>query len=122
MPKLKPRHETLKTTGICALVLAALPEEFAYQDANSFGDNLTSVSRSILDPGSDRTFTIVVNKMAPFKDAFSKKISLYFYGHINYTDIYKKKWRRDFCYVYEPWRPMAQRFVPYHEHNEEYRT
>lgn len=96
----------------------ALPNDFPYGDLGS-DNEIAGASRYILDPGKVHIAKVKIPKLQTFRDAQGKRCSLYFYGHIDSTDIFGRSWRRDFCYVYEPWRPTGDRFVPYREHNEE---
>jgi len=43
---------------------------------------------------------------------------LYIYGHIDYRDIYRRRWLATFCQSWEPWGTVGVEFVPYQEHND----
>jgi len=95
-----------------------LPDNFPYQDYSTSGGT-TTASRFVLDPGQIHTGKVKIDKLKFFRDAQSKATSLYIYGHIDYTDIYNRRWQREFSYAYEPWRPEGDRFVPDRKHNGE---
>jgi hypothetical protein len=82
------------------------------------GSELTA-SRVILDPGNKHVLRAKFDKLQRLRDAQKEITSIYFYDHIDYTDIYQRRWKREFCYVWEPWLPVDDRFVTYKEHNEE---
>ena len=101
---------------------ARLPDGYEYPDLNTSPQGALFISRGIADPQKEHLGTITVDSLEAFRDAKSKGVSIYFYGHIDYQDVFKRNWRRDFCFVWEPWRPEGRQLVPYHEHNEEYRV
>jgi hypothetical protein len=57
--------------------------------------------------------------MGQLRASEAKTAYLYFYGKIEYDDIYGRRWRHMFCRSYEPWRADGHRFLSYKEHNEE---
>ncbi len=57
-----------------------------------------------------------------FGQARQKKKNLYLYGHVDYRDIYGRKWRRNFSYIWEPWQTVGSQFVPDQAHNDEIHT
>ncbi|MGO8952085.1 MAG: hypothetical protein ACLPWS_02810 [Rhodomicrobium sp.] len=98
---------------------AWLPDDFGYRDQDTL-NTIASAGRSVVDRDSTHFSTVNLNTLRAFRDAENKTCSLYLYGHIDYTDVYDRRWRREFCYIWEPWRPSGARFVPYREHNREY--
>jgi hypothetical protein len=76
-------------------------------------------SSQVLDKGNSFTSTITVADMWHFQVAEAKLSNLYVYGAIYYTDVYGRRWRRQYCYVYEPWRHEGERFVPHKGSNDE---
>jgi hypothetical protein len=73
----------------------------------------------VLDKGHIFTGTINVGDMRDFQAAEAKVANLYVYGRILYTDVYGRRWRREYCYVYEPWRRESERFTPHTGRNDE---
>jgi hypothetical protein len=96
-----------------------LPSDFPYGD---LGKDPDVIHRFMLDPGDTETVKIRMEKIGIWREARQKKFSLYVYGHIDYIDVFKFKWRRDFCYAYEPWASDGDRFVAYGQNNRERRT
>jgi len=45
-----------------------------------------------------------------------KEFPWFIYGHIDYRDIYARKWRTTSCYMQDP---SVDSFVPYRRHNSE---
>lgn len=99
-----------------------LPHDFDYKDrfvTLPQGSSFT-FSFSIADPGQMNQTTIIIDDPIYFIEAKEKRAwKVYIYGHIDYTDIYKIRWRRDFCFLYEPWSAIDDPFVPHAEHNDE---
>jgi hypothetical protein len=97
-----------------------LPDGFKFEDFSTFSDRLTfDRSSNIVDPGSIHTGTVSVNALSIFRDAIAKHTSLYYYGHIDFMDVYKREWRREFCYYFQPWQTKEHQLVAYKEHNKE---
>lgn len=63
------------------------PKDFKYIDYNPESDKNTSIST--LDNKTPQTSTISI----PSKDF---QPNMYIYGHVDYTDIFKKKWHTNF--------------------------
>ena len=86
-----------------------IADEFQYPDNDPL-NTAAHASRAVVN----------INALAPFRRAARRETTLHFYGHVDYTDIYERRHRRDFCFIYEPWRPQSVRFVPAPRHNREY--
>jgi hypothetical protein len=102
------------------------PPNHVYEDvivASLFGD-LGDPGESIyyIDPGRTEEAVVVFKQsdhLEAFRDAMDRKISITVYGHVDYVDIFNERWRRDFCFMYEPWRISANKFTPYGRRNRE---
>ncbi|MFZ1905197.1 MAG: hypothetical protein WAU56_07380 [Steroidobacteraceae bacterium] len=101
---------------------ADLPADFGYPDYEAFQGTSVEVfaSRQIVEPGKSIETRTVLRDISALRAAHAGKARVFFYGHIDYTDIYNRRWRKDYCYSYEWWRPEGDRFVPYKAHNEEH--
>jgi hypothetical protein len=80
------------------------------------------VSKFVLQPGqvSDTKVPFAVGKgKVLIADAMSGKHTVYAYGHVDYGDIFGRRWSSAFCFVYEPQRPQGSRFIPYETNNYE---
>ncbi len=90
---------------------SAAPDDFDYRDQDLL-NTISTAGRSIIDRDNTHFTTVNLNKLIGFRDASNKKCSLYIYGHIDYTDIYDRRWRREFNYLWEPWRPKRSALHP----------
>lgn len=99
-----------------------LPDNFGYPDYEAVtGAGVGIVaSRQIIEPGKSIEPRTALPDISALRDAPARKTSVFFYGHIDYTDIYDRRWRKSYCYSYEWWRPAGDRFVAYKAHNEEH--
>ncbi len=91
--------------------------EFAFGDLGDEGE-----SAYVVDPGATQYALISFVKteyLANIRDAMDKKLSLHFYGRVDYTDIFGDRWSREFCLMYEPWLIDGRRFNPYGPRNRE---
>lgn len=98
-----------------------LPDDFGYIDKNDaiFEGTEPNYSYEIVDGGQGKITTVNIPNANIFKEAKSRKKFVYIYGHIDYTDIYKCRWQRSFCFLYEPWGPRSDPFVAHSQHNDE---
>jgi hypothetical protein len=96
---------------------SSMPEEFEYPDQRKIMQD----GGTVVDPGQTFPALIVVNPVAGFREAKAKRATLYLYGNIDYTDAFKRRWRRTFCVTWEPWNPVGLQFIPYRTHNDEKR-
>jgi hypothetical protein len=99
-----------------------LPRDFLYLDQFSQIDpgveNITNLI--YIDHEQTIRMLVPIDDMTHFRRAHKKEVRLYVYGHISYADIYKRRWRRKFCYVYEPWAPKGRDImVTYGDYNYE---
>jgi len=93
-----------------------LPDYFPYDD---YGLDVEGVRGYIIEPGRENITRTRIDKLKFFRDAIKQETSLYIFGHVDYSDIYNRRWHRTFSYMYEPWRPDGDRFHPDRRHNEE---
>ena len=101
-----------------------LPENYDYSEKINDATRpfpASFVSSEVVEPGraATRGINLTEDHLAFLRKANNKEGSLYFYGHIDYTDIFNRKWRHYFCWAYEPWRTPGHQFTPYKEHNYE---
>lgn len=97
-----------------------LRDDFGYEDvgAKPLKEEPLSASRIMLMPTEDKAYTFYPPQ-DHLQEARKGRCFLYFYGHIDYTDILKKKRSTTFCYVYLLDRPSQQAgFIAYRDHNE----
>ena len=98
-----------------------LPADFKFEEQNL--DQATGrervVSKYILQPSQPDTTKVPLDDIEGVKQAHDLKVTLYAYGHIEYTDIFDRRWSNFFCFLYEPWRPEGTRFIPYERNNYE---
>ena len=73
---------------------------------------ITPSNSEVLDKGQKFVATINVLELLPFQAAHARVSSLYVHGDVFYTDVYGRRWRRQYRYVYEPWRREKERFCP----------
>jgi hypothetical protein len=92
------------------------PADYAFP---VYAPTASASASQVLDKGHVHTATINVADMWPFQVAEAKLSNLYVYGQILYTDVYGRRWQREYCYVYEPWRREGERFTPHTGHNDE---
>jgi hypothetical protein len=99
-----------------------LPDVFKYPDhgATSPDQPGPTLSQNILHKDQAHTGTIAIFDLRPFISTQRQETMLYIYGHIDYRDIYGKRWQATFCQSWEPWSSAGE-FVPYTEHNDEKR-
>ncbi len=105
-----------------------LPEDFTYNDSGvrSAREIGPTLSFDMIDAGSFVTKIIAIQEISDiqnFNYAIDRSIYIYFYGHIDYRDIFGDLWVREFCYHWVPWASPGRstRFPTYHEHNGEKR-
>jgi hypothetical protein len=84
-----------------------------------YAEERSPSSSQVIDVGKTFTATINIRDLLVFQEADARVSSLYIYGHILYTDVYGRRWRRGYRYMYEPWRREGERFWPHHEGNDE---
>jgi hypothetical protein len=101
-----------------------LPLNFNFADLpNRFEkSNITVASvRTTLD--RDATFTgkipLLSEDVVRFIAAQKKMVQIYIWGHIDFCDIYSRRWVRNFSFAYEPWRDTKIGFEPIDRYQEE---
>lgn len=89
---------------------------FDYRDQIT-KDEIAAAGRPTIDPNHVYRVALPLSKLKPFRDAAAQTATIYIYGHIDYSDIFGRRWRRDFCYIHDARRGPVS---PYFEHNDEY--
>jgi hypothetical protein len=77
------------------------------------------VAHAYISKGQSAIITVPIIDSRFYWDAREKKKSTYIYGRIFYIDAYDRSWSTKFCYIWEPFHPGGERFVPYEEFNGE---
>ncbi|MSQ22778.1 MAG: hypothetical protein EXR53_05680 [Dehalococcoidia bacterium] len=100
-----------------------IQDDFAYADAESITtpDISRVISRYAVMQQQSHVDRVPVYDASVFKKAQQREISIWMYGHIDYRDIYGRKWSREFSFIYEPWQSLEQQFVPDAHRNDERR-
>jgi hypothetical protein len=101
------------------------PSDFAFADfpesfpANQPHPNIgsTTLDRDQMYPGKH---ALRKRSVQEFKIAGRKEQVLYLWGHINYCDIYNRKWIRNFAFIYEPWLGVGHEFESINRHQGEH--
>lgn len=101
-----------------------LPPDFDFPDQLPNGpeaEHSRVVSHFMLQPQQHYRSRVPLSKPEPVReiDKGARDETLYIYGHVDYTDIYSRRWRNVFCFMYERNFPVGERFLPYETHNEE---
>jgi len=113
-----PSHDAVVTLNWQPVIFGTmLGDDFAFEDLGDSG-----VARYFIDAGSKQAALLILKNNSDiivFRDASVRNCSVHFYGHIDYTDAFRTRWRRDFLYAYEPWGVPDARFVPYGARNRE---
>lgn len=101
-----------------------LSDRFSYPDQGIVDENepQVTVSQHVLHRDQSYTGIIAIYDLSPFILTKQQKTMLYIYGHIDYRDIYHRRWSATFCQSWEPWSTVGMEFVPYQEHNDEIET
>jgi len=95
-----------------------LPIDFSYPDYDSIttGDAGTLRSFRTLFPTQEAVEKIPIGDLDVFQRAHQGLTTLYVYGRINYR-IYGGGQITEFCFVYEPLRPVGEQFTPIEGHH-----
>jgi hypothetical protein len=98
-----------------------LPDKFGYPDQGMASPDQPqpTLSQHIVHKDQRYTAIIAIVDLRPFIATRNQQTMLYIYGHIDYRDIYRRRWQATFCQSWEPWSPVGVEFVPYSEHNDE---
>lgn len=99
-----------------------LPDDFSYMDISGpTADRESYKEPVIIEPG--RSHVVRCPYASEFRkkvdEARMKKINLYVYGHIDYSDIFNRRWERTFCFHYAPHAGAKDKFAYYERHNNE---
>jgi hypothetical protein len=97
----------------------SLPYGFSYQDYEIKESPSPISSQHILQRDQQNDSNIAIFDLRPFISTQKQQSMLYIYGHIDYIDIYSRRWSAVFCQSWEPWSDAGLEFVPYQEHNGE---
>jgi hypothetical protein len=97
----------------------------AIDDSNVIEDILTkthqrgreTVPTLYLNIGQPNINKEVIPDIRFISRARNKEITIYLAGRIYYRDIFDQAWSTMFCYVWEPWHSLGERFVPYERFN-----
>lgn len=97
----------------------ALPSDFPFADKEerTGGYQVVKSSPTVFG-GQSFTYPVKLEDIRVFIEAKEKKKSLFFYGHIDYKDIYDNSHQTKFCYKYVPEAPVSLRIVPYDRYND----
>lgn len=99
-----------------------LPDDFLYKDIkSSIPDQDSYTEPVIIEP--DRSHIVRCPYNSEFRkkidEANMKKIGLFVYGHIDYSDVFNRRWERTFCFRYTPHAGPKDKFTCYERHNNE---
>lgn len=100
-----------------------IKEDFTFPDPeNQIAESYRYHNLTIIDPGHNfMGYGFYPSELRlMFTTANAVQINLFVYGHIDYTDVFNRRWRRDFCFHYSPKADPGNRFLPYSRHNDEY--
>lgn len=107
----------------CGAWMTRLSEDFQYADAGQEWPegiiNFHAVETIDRDQARTRYVSFTPKGKEFFDGAKKRYVLLWVYGHIDYDDIYGRKWIRNFCYLFQPWAVVEHRFTPYDKHNDE---
>jgi len=101
-----------------------LPENFLFRDNINNNNPVIDYSPSLyyLDKDQIIISNIPIKDLTNFRSAYKKETNNFVYGHITYSDIYNRRWRRHFCFLWEPWAPPGRsKFPEYKKNNYEQR-
>jgi hypothetical protein len=104
--------------------IPALPDDF---DMDQYL-NLTHVKakeivpRAYLNAGQEVTHKEVIRDIKPIVFARRRECSVFHVGRVYYRDAYGRNWSTYYCYLWEPWHAMGERFYPYERFNGEDQT
>jgi hypothetical protein len=94
-----------------------LPDGFSYPDKNPGSPFLVYKSVASVNPDKSQDFTFIIDPSS-IERCRRKEISLFFYGHVDYIDIFKNKQTTRFCYQYFPVEVgIGHTLTIYEEHN-----
>jgi hypothetical protein len=98
-----------------------LPDAFEFLDRGVVSPNVPqpTLSQHILHRDQNHLAQIAIRDLRPFISTNRQERSLYVHGHIDYRDIYRRRWSATFCQSWEPWTKSGVEFIPYREHNDE---
>ncbi|TPK70770.1 hypothetical protein FJ527_28255 [Mesorhizobium sp. B2-4-18] len=100
-----------------------LPDDFFdrnNEDVIDTGDVRTTLARFTLNPQSMEFSKTALTELVPIQAALKEhRFDIYVFGRVHYRDIYDRKWRTRFCYVWEPRHGPSGRFVAYEQYNGE---
>jgi hypothetical protein len=93
--------------------LGTIPPNFPFDQALRGPLNLRNMlSISFIQGGqTEQSKTAVVNAQWVW-DAQAQINGLFVFGRIFYEDTFGDHWSTKFCYIWEPWHPPGERFVP----------
>jgi len=125
-----PSHDVTSYANVIGVPIvgggnyAKIPDRFDFADHLPKGieeERRRVVSKFILQPGQRHGSRVPLTDAESVRNVEAKRTqnTIYVYGHIDYTDIYDRRWRHDFCFQWEPHRPKGQQFLPYERHNRE---
>ena len=97
------------------------PLDFPFNDVPNQYRYSSTISNFTISPGQEVGSSVVpIRNLEPFVEAERELRTLYFHGHVDYGDIYQRRWRNEFCFEYQPFNPVDQKFVPCGSHNGEF--
>jgi hypothetical protein len=95
-----------------------LPDDFTFPDKEQGASFLVYRSTSMLHPQKAVQYAFMID-FSLIDRCRKKEIALFFYGHVNYIDIFRKPHTTTFCYQYFPVDVgIGHRLVMWDEHNE----
>jgi len=96
-----------------------LPKDFAYKDYDTTSKAGVGpvVSKYTLMPGNPSSFDVGLD-VPTMQKVFRGDCSIFFYGHIDYIDVFKNARITEFCFFYWPSKDgHGEAFTTYTEHN-----
>lgn len=95
-----------------------LPTNFHFQDYGNPTSPMKSIA--VLNPNAEITFTLGIDPQK-IESVRKKENNLFFYGHVDYRDIFGKHRTSKFCYQYfvaEDGDKIGHALIMYHKQNE----
>jgi hypothetical protein len=99
---------------------AGLPKDFGFPDAEPKKFPGIEANRSfwLIHPNTSKEQLGSIFDVRDFAKAQNMAAVIFFYGHIDYEDIFAVPHTTIFCYRYEPWTDLTKGFYPCDVHND----
>jgi hypothetical protein len=105
-------------------VMAGIPDNFDIDTAlgTTAQKSHETVPRAYLNRGQITVFKEVMHDVRILQRARNRESTVFQAGRIYYRDIYGRAWSTIYCYQWEPWHALGERFYPYERLNSEDQT